>query len=614
MPRNIEEFDRNAVITIEGGGVYALTLLGQLEGVVKNRDIVPLALAGTSAGAIVATLFWSKLGKPDARPREIREEIVKLIPLTSLVGPFDGIGGASEFNFSVFRSLRQDCESFLKAIETLGEAGWIGKMKGGAKAIADYKKLKQKLKPHWDARGFFCGTKLEEEVERILRQSPEINALGLRADDRVTFQHYHEVFERDRKKYFRPPLLLAATNLSTKKVEIFSSLDERCRNVSVAKAVRASAGFPVFFRPVGVTPNQSSGWYVDGGVVSNFPSWVFAEEFRRSMSESPIFRGLAMRHWIHIGLKIEDDVYVSPTDLEKPETFFRAFASMLTGNARNELDNKLSERLSRSFIIRQPQQKTGGPDDVLAFDKMSEATITDMYTKGSEFAEEELRSLSFTLPKNSGESTMEMHLNRLVDQVRFIVGKPDGLEIRSNIFIPDGERLVVCYSVNMNGHSDENMVFSSTVSGLTGACYTSRSPLMCNLERVASLVEAKTVDSARLFNMTPEEQEMVKKDRTWLASVPIFDPFDSSYGARERPSIHQVTGVYFYQMNSILDGAILGVLNVDTNWSYSDLNLDMDPMKHYADQRVIMIMDLMQQTALRLGHTLGAALARKEQQ
>src|SRR5262249_51174766 len=54
------EFDRLATVTIQGGGVYGLSLLGQLQALVKMR-MQPVALAGTSAGAIVATLYWAGL-------------------------------------------------------------------------------------------------------------------------------------------------------------------------------------------------------------------------------------------------------------------------------------------------------------------------------------------------------------------------------------------------------------------------------------------------------------------------------------------------------------------------------------------------------------------------
>ena len=61
------EFDRAAVVAIQGGGVFGLSMLGQLSAVVE-ADTAPIALAGTSAGAVVAALFWAGYS-----PKEIRE-------------------------------------------------------------------------------------------------------------------------------------------------------------------------------------------------------------------------------------------------------------------------------------------------------------------------------------------------------------------------------------------------------------------------------------------------------------------------------------------------------------------------------------------------------------
>jgi predicted acylesterase/phospholipase RssA len=610
VPRNIAEFDRNAVITIQGGGVYALTLLGQLEGVVKDRDIIPLALAGTSAGAIVATLFWGMQGRVDARPRQIRDEVAKLAPLTSLLGPYDKIGKGREFDYTAFSCLKDDVAAFATS---MAQGGLFRKIK----SVLTASSLKERVIPHALNRGFFKGLLLEKEVDRILRQAPDIAALGLPSwpDGRVKFQHYHETAEKDVKN-FRPPLFIVATNLSTKKVEVFSSLDDRCRGVAVAQAVRASAGFPVFFRPTDVRGGFSEGWYIDGGVVSNFPSWVFAEGFRPSMAESEVFEALAMRHWVHVGLRVVDDIPIKPSELEDPSRFFSAFVSMMSGSARNELDEKLAERLPRSIIVSQPQHKTDGPISVLDFDKMDSGRISLMFNKGSEFAEEELEGLSFKLPedgdKQVGGLSVAEYLKRLVDRVKLISGVGDNLLLRSNIYIPNGTRLVISYSVNMTGDSDENLIFSRTDAGLTGVCFSERRPAICNLEQIGQLAKAGTLRPDELFNMTPGEHELVKTGRTWLASVPIFDPFDSSYRASIPPARQRSYGRYYYVLPGLLDGAILGVLNLDVDWSYEKLNIEKDPERHYGTPKIAMILDMMQQTALQLGRVFGAALGRRK--
>ena len=88
------------------------------------------------------------------------------------------------------------------------------------------------------------------------------------------------------------PLILTATNLTTRELILFRSFDDRFHSLSVAKSVRRpSAGFPVFFRPVNLTPNLQ-GWYVNGGMISNFPAWVFSRELRHSMAGDGRYKDL----------------------------------------------------------------------------------------------------------------------------------------------------------------------------------------------------------------------------------------------------------------------------------------------------------------------------------
>lgn len=62
------QFDRNAVVTIQGGGLYGLTLLGQMSAAISQTNI--LAIAGTSAGAIIAALVWAGW-----TPHELKERL-----------------------------------------------------------------------------------------------------------------------------------------------------------------------------------------------------------------------------------------------------------------------------------------------------------------------------------------------------------------------------------------------------------------------------------------------------------------------------------------------------------------------------------------------------------
>ena len=86
------EFDRLAVLTIQGGGVYGLNMLGQLAAVIDHHGITPLAYAGTSAGAVVAALSWAGYS-----PKEIRELFVGLaVDAGRIAGRWPDLGRASD--------------------------------------------------------------------------------------------------------------------------------------------------------------------------------------------------------------------------------------------------------------------------------------------------------------------------------------------------------------------------------------------------------------------------------------------------------------------------------------------------------------------------------------
>jgi predicted acylesterase/phospholipase RssA len=66
--------NKEAVIAIQGGGIYALPMLGQARVILDDAGYVPIAFAGNSGGAILATLLWSSL-----KPRRIEAAFTDLL-------------------------------------------------------------------------------------------------------------------------------------------------------------------------------------------------------------------------------------------------------------------------------------------------------------------------------------------------------------------------------------------------------------------------------------------------------------------------------------------------------------------------------------------------------
>jgi NTE family protein len=68
--------------------------------------------------------------------------------------------------------------------------------------------------------------------------------------------------------------------------------------LSVARAVRMSASIPYFFEPVTILKERVRCTIVDGGVLSNFPLWIFDELMHENVPLTPVigFRLIGSRH------------------------------------------------------------------------------------------------------------------------------------------------------------------------------------------------------------------------------------------------------------------------------------------------------------------------------
>ena len=97
---------------------------------------------------------------------------------------------------------------------------------------------------------------LEQKIEELLRRAPDVPDDITIPNEPLRFHHFAELMEKNGGDSYRPPLLMTATNLTKRRLEIISSLDDRYMNVPIAKAVRASARFPVFFTPTEMPPRN----------------------------------------------------------------------------------------------------------------------------------------------------------------------------------------------------------------------------------------------------------------------------------------------------------------------------------------------------------------------
>ena len=203
-----------------------------------------------------------------------------------------------------------------------------------------------------------------------------------------------------------------------------------------------------------------------------------------------------------------------------------------------------------------------------------------MFNRGRDFATREFEQYAFALPNcEDVEPLLAATLQRILRAFAFADNAVP--QFRMNIFVPQGSDLAIAYRCNMDEialDTDRDLRFEYR-SGLTGFCFVRRRPLVCNLEHLRQqfLDDPQTQD--RLLGLNPEIHKLVRKDRTWLVSIPIFDPYDSYPVELTENREVGVGGQHFVELDSHLDGAVLGILNLDSAMSYGQIHLDEAPEK-----------------------------------
>src|SRR5262249_5235630 len=150
-------------------------------------------------------------------------------------------------------------------------------------------------------------------------------------------------------------------------------------------------------------------------------------------------------------------------------------------------------------------------------------------------------------------------LERLADNIKaalaahLIAGAP----VRANIFVPRRRGMQMVYMANMAGDDDGGLFFPSIAQGITGLCYRYRQPILSNMKDQLFPLGAPdpTVQTHDPYlDQTRGLKLLIRKDRTWLLSVPILDIMEQSVVAPVDADGKETLAV---------GGPIYGALNVD---------------------------------------------------
>lgn len=225
-----------ANIVFAGGGVKGAVLGGCLAAAEAN-DVTPVGFGGTSAGSIIALL--ASVGYSG-------EELESLLVETDFLSFLDDKGLA-------LQKIQRDLQLLNQRLNQGFWRSWCYSTKAWS-AVRAKQHLSQTI-------GLYDGKPLIEFLVTKVAQKLNRDETEVRT---ATFGQLREMGGK--------PLRIVATDLNTRRAILFG---DESSDIPAVLAVRASAGYPMLFKPVLYRGMR----LVDGGLSSNLPSFLFEREY-----------------------------------------------------------------------------------------------------------------------------------------------------------------------------------------------------------------------------------------------------------------------------------------------------------------------------------------------
>jgi predicted acylesterase/phospholipase RssA/FMN phosphatase YigB (HAD superfamily) len=471
----------------EGGGAKGLAHVGALKAC-EERKISFKGVAGTSAGAIIAGLV--------------------------------AVGYTADELFSATRQ-DGDCAFDLDYITLLGRHEWHraeGVLESADHCISGLENVQDDrvdasattpvawLRRQWaNCQALYYWTKLGFALRPLEAVAADLGYFSLSGFE----QWYNDLLARKLRKQglitfgdIDFDLRIISADLRDSKIVIHSR--QTCASRPVAQAVAASICIPLVFKP------QQFGeeLHVDGGMLSNFPAWVFNEQGKTSVDQLPV-----------VGFELVDRSTALPAHPELT-AFLRALsATAISGKKGLEIRG-----IQNIHFVSIPVSA-----NTLQFDTNREMRL-GTYSEGLEAA----RGFFPTCLQLVTQEQMAPFLFQAHGRIIESVGRP--VHLRINVMDQNSlGRLSIRFRYNMDFDPDDRMDLRLEAGG-AGQCFTSGRPIIVDLYRAKREYPR--------FKMSKYEQALVRSTLRSLLSVPIFDP---------RSSIE------------VADRRVIGVLNLDSD-------------------------------------------------
>jgi NTE family protein len=442
----------------EGGGAKGLAHVGAIA-VAQELGVQFVGVAGTSAGAILAGLVAVGYA-----PKALYDSATCDGLLAHNLTELFGAGRWQEWErFSAAFKAQLEDGSFFRA--------WLG-------APWFYRRWRGPLTRMLTEHGFFDTAPIEETLDRWLRAAqiriPE-------SQPRLLFS------DLDPTKV--PPLRIIASDVERQSPVVFSR--ERTPDVPVAKAIAASIAIPFFFRPVEIEVDGARRTLVDGGLVANFPVWIFDDARRRRRADpTPI-----------IGFRLLERTDAPSESRGSPLSFARALLETAL-NANVEIHARGIDDLY-TFPIEV---------NVSTYDfDLSAARKESLYQSARQQAGYKL--LKEVAPRNPRVLAVMLKeaAELFVKEARF------DRHLRANLaLLSSRDTLRIVAGFNMDSDADDRLEFELDASAC-GECWNKH-------DLVVFDVGLYLRTRAAIPGLSKYQQALVRPTLSTILSIPIFDP------------------------------------------------------------------------------------------
>ena len=243
----------------EGGGAKGYAHVGALQAV-EARGIELEAVAGSSIGAVIALLVAAGFTADELF--RISEQGNSGLLSASWVDQINQTDWAAYENF---RKEYLDNNPTRPSAKGMTKLGYGKLLKFGCFALSAFRRHNHLFNQIWTHFGLTDASGFQKWLDGSVRKK-----LGIK-EGPILFRH------------LRIPLKVVAGDLLTGKMRVFGGSKDA--NLSAVDAAVASASYPLFFKPF---PFQES-LFVDGGLLSNLPAWVFDDERLKQPRPTPTF-------------------------------------------------------------------------------------------------------------------------------------------------------------------------------------------------------------------------------------------------------------------------------------------------------------------------------------